>query len=399
VPAGGAAAGPKRAVKDKDQNKTGLLSVPMQYRLLGDTSCRISEIGFGCSALGGGLFGPGTRGALDLVARCLEAGITFFDTSDTYSLGNSERILGRALYGRRSRVIIATKGGGTWSKMDRVLLRSRPLLRPFRKALGGARRSIKLAHARRKHYDYSPEHLVRAVEGSLKRLGTDYIDLYQLYNPTVRDLTEFEASETLDRLKAAGKILHYGVTAYDLEDAYAALRHPSIESIQLSISLVDQSACGQFLAMAQERGVAVIAASPLGEGLLTDTVGVTKADESSHHTAAQLELRRARAAACAKWVLPNRTLAQTALRFALALEGVSLALPSAVSIAQLDEDLGALDTPMLTEVEMAEMRQLEATVQSSSSSTTSSGTGSPPTVPGELANAVNGALPRVARSS
>lgn len=339
----------------------------MRYRSLGETPLMVSEIGFGCSALGGGLFGPGTRGALDLVARCLDSGVTFFDTSDTYSLGNSERILGRALRGRRSRVVIATKGGGTWNSLDKALLRSRPVLRPFRAVLGGARRSIKLAHARRKHYDYSPEHLVRAVEGSLKRLGTDYIDLYQLYNPTVRDLTEFEASETLDRLKAAGKIRHYGVTAYGLEDAYAALQHPSIESIQLSISLVDQSACGDFLTAARERGVAVIAASPLGEGLLTNTVGITKADESSHHTSTQLQLRRARAAACMKWVRPDRTLAQTALRFALALEGVSVALPSAVTIEQLDEDIRALETPMLTSDELAEMRQLDASVPPSSS--------------------------------
>ena len=336
----------------------------MRYRSLGETSLQVSEIGFGCSALGGGLFGPGTRGALDIVARSLDAGVTFFDTSDTYSLGNSERILGQALAGKRSRVVIATKGGGTWSKLDKALLRSRPFLRPFRTVLGGARRSIKLAHARRKHYDYSLEHLVRAVEGSLKRLGTDYIDLYQLYNPTVRDLTAFEASETLDRLKAAGKILHYGVTAYDLEDAYAALGHPSIETIQLSISLVDQSACGDFLALARERGVAVIAASPLGEGLLTNTVGITKADESSHHTSMQLELRRARAAACARWVRPDRSLAQTALRFVLALDGVSLALPSAVTIAQLDEDFGTLESPELTSDEMVEMRQIETYVAS-----------------------------------
>ncbi|HEV7715981.1 MAG TPA: aldo/keto reductase, partial [Steroidobacteraceae bacterium] len=323
----------------------------------------VSEIGFGCSALGGGLFGPGTQGALDLVGRCLDAGVTFFDTSDTYSLGNSERILGRALRGKRSGVVLATKGGGTWSPLDKALLRSRPLLRPFRKMLGGARRSIKLAHARRKHYDYSPEHLVRAVEGSLKRLGTDYIDLYQLYNPTVRDLLEFESSETLDRLKAAGKILHYGVTVYELKDAFAALRHPSIESIQLSMSLVDQSGCGEFLAQARARGVGVIAASALGEGLLTNTVGVTKADESSHHTAEQLARRRALAAAAVKWVRPDRSLAQTALRFALSLEGVSLALHSAVSLAQINEDLATLESPALTDQELADMRQLDASVQ------------------------------------
>jgi aryl-alcohol dehydrogenase-like predicted oxidoreductase len=201
------------------------------------------------------------------------------------------------------------------------------------------------------------------VEGSLRRLGTDYIDVYQLYNPTVQDLVAFEASEVLDRLKAAGKVLHYGITVYDLRDAFAALRHPSIEVIQLSVSLVDQSACAEFLAQAQARGVGVIAASPLGEGLLTRTVGLTKADESSHHTAEQLELRKARAAAAVKWVRPDRTLAQTALRFVLALEGVAAAIPSAVSIGQLDENLATFETPPLTDEELVQMRQLAASVQ------------------------------------
>ena len=335
----------------------------INLRRLGESGLLVSELGFGCSSLGGGLFGPDTRGAIDLVARCLDAGVTFFDTSDTYSLGNSEKILGRAVRRERSRVVLATKGGGTWSPLDKALLRSRPLLRPFRKALGGARRSIKLAHARRKHYDYRPEHIVRAVEGSLRRLGTDYIDLYQLYNPTVRDLVEFECSEVLDRLKAAGKIRAYGVTAYSLEDAMAALRHPSIESVQLSISLVDQSACGEFLALARAKGVGVIAASALGEGLLTSQAGgITKADESSHHTASQLDVRRARAAASTRWVRPDRTMAQTALRFTLALDGVSVALPSAISLSQLDENLAVFGTPELTSEEFSEMRALEASV-------------------------------------
>jgi aryl-alcohol dehydrogenase-like predicted oxidoreductase len=200
------------------------------------------------------------------------------------------------------------------------------------------------------------------VEGSLRRLGTDYIDVYQLYNPTVRDLADCEACEVLDRLKAAGKIRHYGITVYDLEDAFAALEHPSIEVIQLSISLVDQSACASFLARARAQGVGVIAASPLGEGLLTNTVGLTKADESSHHTAEQLELRKARAAEAVKWVRPDRTLAQTALRFVLAQEGVAVAIPSAVSRAQLDENLAALETPALTDEELSQMRRLAASI-------------------------------------
>lgn len=302
----------------------------MDYKQLGGTGLKVSELGLGAMMFGDRTSEEDSR---QILQTFTEAGGTFIDTADAYGAGVSEEVLGRWLKTqRREDYVIATKV--FWPvgppATDRGLSRKRVL---------------------------------HAVDASLRRLGTDYIDLYQLYNPTVRDLTEFEASETLDRLKAAGKILHYGVTAYDLDDAFAALRHPSIESIQLSISLVDQSACGDFLTAARERGVAVIAASPLGEGLLTNTVGITKADESSHHTAMQLRLRRARAAACMKWIRPDRTLAQTALRFALALDGVSLALPSAVSLAQLDEDIGALETPLLTAEEFAEMRQLDARIQ------------------------------------
>src|SRR5262249_4527216 len=132
-------------------------------------------------------------------------------------------------------------------------------------------------------------------------------------------------------------------------------------------------ACGEFLASARDRGVGVIAASPLGEGLLTNAVGITKADESSHHTAEQLELRRTRAAACARWVRPDRTLAQTALRFVLAQHGVSVALSSAVSLVQLDENLAALDTPLLTDEELAEMRQFESRIQLSITKATDAG--------------------------
>src|SRR3982751_5780791 len=80
---GCACAGPKpAAARSRIRTRQGPTPVPMRYRLLGETSLQVSEIGFGCSALGGGLFGPGTRGALDIVARAVAGGVTFFDTSD-----------------------------------------------------------------------------------------------------------------------------------------------------------------------------------------------------------------------------------------------------------------------------------------------------------------------------
>jgi aryl-alcohol dehydrogenase-like predicted oxidoreductase len=333
----------------------------MQQRLFGNTQLRVSELGLGCSPLGGGLFRNDRRESLRVVHHALDRGITFFDTADNYSMGESERLLGEALRGRRDRAVIASKVGARYGSADRLLLKARPLLRPLKGLLGGARRSINLVRDKRKHYDFSPAHLQRAVEGSLRRLGSDYIDVYQLYNPSAEDISEFAMRDTLEKLRAAGKIRCFGVTANHVRDAVPALDCAGIASVQLPISLLDQDGLHDFLAKASARGLAIIGSTPLGQGLLTNATGVTKADESSHFTVEQLVARRRLMEAYrSRFVTPSRTLAQLALRFALQLPAVSVAIPSAVSVAELDEDLGALRLPALGELEMRELQSLSA---------------------------------------
>lgn len=331
----------------------------MLQRVFGKTDLKVSELGLGCSPLGGGLFRNDRNESLAVVRRALEQGITFFDTADNYSMGESERLLGEALRGQRQQVVIATKVGATYSSADRLLLKARPLLRPLKGMLGGARRSINLVRDTRKHYNFTPDHLQRAVDASLKRLGTDYIDIYQLYNPSALDLERFAMGDTLERLRSAGKIRHYGVTANHVRDAMYALQCAPIASVQLPVSLLDQEMLPDFLQAAQKRGLAVIGSTPLGQGLLTNATGTTKADESSHFTLDQIRVRRQLTDAYrSRYVTPQRTLAQLALRFALQLPGVSVAIPSAVTRAEIDEDLGALKAAPLDESEMKEMIEL-----------------------------------------
>lgn len=331
----------------------------MDYRDFGDTGLRVSELGLGCSPLGGGLFHKDDAESTRVLARAVDAGVNFFDTSDNYSMGHSERLIGEAIKGRRDRFVVATKGGAAFQSVGRIALALRPILRPARGLLKGARRSLNLMRDKRKLYDYSPEHLGAAVDASLRRLQTDYIDIYQLYNPETFQIEGFAFCETLERMRDQGKIRFYGISARDADDALLCLTHPGIKSIQIALSLLDPEATERLLAEARAKGVGIIARSPLAQGLLTDATGHTMADESSHVTPAQIQYRRQQAKSFAFLVRPGRTLAQAALRYALQQDGASVVIPSAISLSELDENLGALAAPPLSADELAEIDRMQ----------------------------------------
>ncbi len=157
----------------------------MKYNLLGNTGVLVSEIGLGAMTFGGGeqwgVFGSlGEKEASVLVGQALEAGVNFFDTSNIYAGGRSEEILGKALGQKRQDVIIATKVRGR---------------------TGSGPNDIGLSRL----------HIMRQVEESLKRLGTDYIDLYQIHNPD--QLTDWEDTlRALDDLVRSGKVRYIGAS-------------------------------------------------------------------------------------------------------------------------------------------------------------------------------------------
>ncbi len=325
------------------------------YRRFGETDLQVSEIGFGCSSLGTVFGHDADQDGLHALDYAVEQGINFFDTADAYSLGNSERLLGRAFRGRRDKAIIATKGGSRFTPLWRSAAQSTPLLAPFRRTLRPFKRFFNLLRHSQKQYDFSDRYLRHAAETSLTNLQTDYIDIYQLYNPTREVLEAGDFSVTLDGLKAEGKIRYWGISCRTAEDALLCLRFPGISSIQIPISLIDQEAIDTVIPRIAERGVAVIAREPLGQGLLTGTRGRTLAEQSSR-SRAEIDWRKRHSEVFHSLAGAQRTMAQTALQFVLQIPGISTVIPGVGNRKQLEENLGALNAPRLTREEFARAR-------------------------------------------
>ncbi len=215
----------------------------MTYRQLGASGLTVSTVGLGCNALGATVADQDVPG---LVNAALEAGITFFDTADTYSRGRSEQLLGRALGTRRDDVVIATKFG-----MD-----TRGLNGPDW-GVRGSRRYIR-----------------KAVEGSLRRLGTDYIDLYQMHAPDPRTPIE-ETLAALHELVVEGKVRYIGssnFTGWQVVDADWTARTGTLTpmiSAQNQYNLLNRSAEAELLPAVEHVGAGLLPFYPLASGLLT----------------------------------------------------------------------------------------------------------------------------------
>jgi aryl-alcohol dehydrogenase-like predicted oxidoreductase len=247
----------------------------MKFNQFGTTGMTVSEIGFGGSRIGGFFADKhSSKEALNVLRKSLDSGITFYDTADMYSQGESESLIGMAFRGRREQVILATKGGYCLPARRSIMRRIKPLIRPIVNALGLKRTRLPVGISGALSQDFSPSHLTSAVETSLKRLQTDYVDLYQLHSPRAPFLQSEafgEALETLEKLKGEGKLRFYGVATEVPEDAPFCLSAPGISSIQLGFGLLDPEALDQgTLAAAGARGLGIIARGCFGGGLLKD---------------------------------------------------------------------------------------------------------------------------------
>ncbi len=328
-------------------------------RKFGSTDLEVSEIGFGCSSLGTVLGHDADQDGLQALEYALDQGINFFDTADAYSLGNSERLLGRAFQKKRDKVIIATKGGSRFTSGWRFALQSIPFMAPLRRPLRRFKRFFNLVRHSQKQYDYSDRQLRTAVEASLKHLQTDYIDVYQLYNPTRPVLEAGDFIGTLESLKSQGKIRYYGVSCRTHEDALLCLRYPGISSVQLPVSMIEQAAIDSVIPSLYRSGIAVIAREPLGQGLLTGTRGRTLAEEGAR-SLAEISERKRRSVDFSVFSTSQRTMAQAALQFVLQVPGVSTVIPGIAKVEQLGENLRALNAPRLTPEEYQRARSLSA---------------------------------------
>lgn len=211
----------------------------MNYRSVGRSGLAVSAFGLGCNNFG---MKVGAEAAMNVVSAALDAGITLFDTADIYGGGASEEMLGKALAGRRDSAVIATKFG---------------IVRDAAAPRGGSRR-----------------HVVRACEASLRRLGTDHIDLYILHKPD--PLTPIEETlAALDDLVSVGKVRYVGASnmaAWQLIDADHTARRLGVErfiATQAELNLLNRDGERELLPAARHAGVGLLAYYPLAAGLLT----------------------------------------------------------------------------------------------------------------------------------
>ncbi|MFZ1464080.1 MAG: aldo/keto reductase [Anaerolineae bacterium] len=323
----------------------------MNYRTLGRTGLRVSEIGFGGWAIGGAAFGN-SYGPTDdaasraAIQRALELGCTFFDAADVYGHGHSEELLGQALHdaAARDQVIIATKVGANFyhRDVDPALAPglSRHLGRPLADFPADA--VLPVAHGA----NFRPDYLRFACEQSLRRLRREVIDLYQLHNPGLALIEQGEIWQALDDLKQAGKIRFYGVSIHQPVEGIAALVGGKADTIQVVYNLLDQAAASQLFPLALALQVGIIAREPLANGFLAGKYGpdtrFAPGDMRATWPADYVTARsRAAQTLAAEWVRPGQTLAQAAIRFALDHPAVSTVIPGAKTPGQVEQNLAA----------------------------------------------------------
>jgi aryl-alcohol dehydrogenase-like predicted oxidoreductase len=306
----------------------------MRLRAFGTTDLQVTELGLGCARIGG-VFQGDTLSFERLIAMARDAGINFFDTADMYSQGESESLLGRAFRGQRTQVVIATKAGYTLPARRKLAGALKPILRPVIQALRVRRDRLPASTRGAITQDFSPAYLVRSLEASLRRLKTDYVDLFQLHSPPTEVVVRGEWEPALEGLKRAGKVRHYGIACDTLETGLAALRFSGVSSLQFTFSLLEQQALQTLLPETQSRGVACIAREILGNGLLVKDA--SEIDFAKYCSSAEELERRPKQLAELRQRAVERELSlpRMAMEFASRANGVSVALVGARTPQQL----------------------------------------------------------------
>lgn len=320
-------------------------------RILGRSGIEVSALGMGCWAIGGPFWAgetPHGWGEVDdeesirAIHAALDRGINFFDTANVYGAGHSERVLGRALTGRRSQVVIATKFNALFDETTRQVTGS----------------------------DSSPDGIRKACEESLRRLNTDCIDLYQFHNNGFPVEKALPVRETLEGLVKAGKIRAYGwSTDYpDRAEFFAQGLHST--AIQLQLNVLDDNPA--VIAICERYNLAAINRGPLAMGLLTgkytsetkasvDDVRGEKSPEWMKyfkHGQPNPEWLVKRDAVREILCSGGRTVAQGALAWLWARSPQTIPIPGFRTVQQVEENARAMEFGLLSSVQMREIDEL-----------------------------------------
>ena len=308
----------------------------LPQRILGASGIQASALGLGCMSLSDWTYGAVSEDdAIHLVQHALDQGITLLDTADIYGPFTSETLVGRAIKGRREGLVLATKGGLVADPATRSLTNNG-----------------------------SPEHLKAACDASLRRLGVEYVDLYQLHRPDPQVPIE-ESVGALAELVAAGKVLAIGLSEVDVPTLERAIKIHPIATLQSELSLWTRDALAEILPWCQAHNVAFLPFAPLGRGFLT---GRYRSTSQFGATDFRARLPRFQEQALARnLALVERveqiaqshasTPGQVALAWVLAQGEQVVPIPGTKHTEYLDENLGSLSITLST-ADLQELDQL-----------------------------------------
>jgi len=317
----------------------------MKFRKLPRTDLVLSEVGFGVWTVATNWWGKiEDADKAALLENAVEEGINLFDTADTYGDGFGEEILATVLGHKRNDIVIATKFG--YDIYD-------PTPRD-----GHKERAQK----------FDKEFVKYACEQSLRRLGTDYIDLYQAHNIKLADLEHDELFETLEQLQFEGKIRHYGVALGPdigwVEEGEYTLTQRQVASAQVIYSIMEQDPAKHFMTLAEENEVGLLSRVPHASNTLTgefdDGLPTFDADDHRAHRKNEWLEEAMKKVARVRFLVQEdtRTMAQSAIQFVLKQPSIISVLPNFTNLSELKEYTSALETPEISDEEQAKLDEL-----------------------------------------
>src|SRR6185312_7666166 len=322
----------------------------MNYRELGRTGWKVSDISFGAWAIGGA-WGSVDDGESSAALRtALDCGVNFIDTADVYGMGRSERLIAELKRERKDEIIVATKAG--------------------------RRLSPHTADG------YNEKNIRAFVEDSLRNLSTECLDLVQLHCPPTDVFYRPELFDAMDRLVKAGKIRYYGVSVERVEEALKAMEYPNVQTVQIIFNCFRQRPADLFFEQAKLKRVGILARVPLASGLLT---GKLKRDSEfakddhrnfNRHGEAfdvgetfagvNFETGLAAVEEIRKLLPAGVSMAQFALRWILMFDAVTCAIPGGKRPSQVSDNCGASALPTLSAETMDAVRRIyEARIKAS----------------------------------
>jgi len=307
----------------------------MKYRKFSDLGWNVSEVGLGCWQIGWCWGDVTEQDARELLKKSLDEGINFFDTSDTYGDGRSEKFLSEIIKSTSEKIYVTTK-------------------------LGRRIRGTNYPKG------YKQEPMEEFIDRSLMNLGIECIDLLQLHCPPSEIISKKETYEMMDEIVKKGKVSNYGVSVHKISDAMEAIKNPNVKSIQLVFNIFRQKPTEIFFSEAKKKNVAVIVRGPLASGLLTGEINRdTKFAENDHRnynikgeafdigdTFSGVNFEKGiEAVEQLKKIVPdNFSLSTLALKWILSHDAVSVVIPGAINKSQVKINAGTSDLDDISDI-------------------------------------------------